>query len=57
MHQASPANLRKPLKRIGPRGVGPTQEIKRDEALGIAANEAAGDSAGFLGFVDRLFSR
>jgi anaerobic selenocysteine-containing dehydrogenase len=36
MHQASPAKLRKPLKRVGPRGVGPYREIEWDEALDLA---------------------
>jgi anaerobic selenocysteine-containing dehydrogenase len=36
MKQASPAKLRKPLKRVGPRGSGEMREIEWDEALALA---------------------
>ncbi len=37
MNQLSPAKLRKPLKRVGPRGSGNFVEIEWEEALSIAA--------------------
>ena len=36
MNQLSPARLRKPLKRVGPRGTGDYVEIELDEALATA---------------------
>ncbi|MEX0924174.1 MAG: molybdopterin oxidoreductase family protein [Rhodovibrionaceae bacterium] len=38
MHQLSPAKLRKPLKRVGPRGSGEFVEIEWEEALATAAD-------------------
>src|SRR5262245_17346045 len=36
MHVLSPARLRKPLQRVGPRGAGEFKEIEWDEAMAIA---------------------
>ena len=36
MQQNSPAKLRKPLRRVGPRGEGPFEEIEWEEALALA---------------------
>jgi anaerobic selenocysteine-containing dehydrogenase len=41
MQHLSPARLRKPLLRSGPRGAGEFREIEWDEALGIAARRLA----------------
>ncbi|HUN41848.1 MAG TPA: molybdopterin oxidoreductase family protein [Acetobacteraceae bacterium] len=41
MNVLSPARLRKPLKRVGPRGDGEFQEIEWDEALAIATERLA----------------
>ena len=49
MTQVSPARLRKPLKRVGPRGTGAFEEIEWDEALEIAA--------GWLGDIRRTDPR
>lgn len=49
MQQNSPAKLRKPLRRVGPRGEGPFEEIEWEEALGIAA--------GWLGNIRRTDPR
>src|ERR1700751_4133240 len=41
MNVLSPARLRKPLKRVGPRGSGECQEIEWEEALEIATERLA----------------
>lgn len=42
MNVLSPARLRKPLKRVGPRGSGEFEEIEWDEAMAIAADRLKG---------------
>ncbi|MFZ5778906.1 MAG: molybdopterin oxidoreductase family protein [Pseudomonadota bacterium] len=41
MNVLSPARLRKPLKRVGPRGSGKFEEIEWDEAMAIATDRLA----------------